>query len=113
MELKTTNKQVVEEYPWGLYVWQTPDGEILGDDEGNVMNVFCQKGDLKAIQKLAEAARYYGFPEGTPVWRSGQRRVTDEEFEEQKMRERLGLVADPLDIHAIREEEAARRHGRG
>lgn len=109
MELKTTGKRFIEEQPWGLYVWQTPDGEILGDDDGNIMNVFCMKGDRKAVAALADAARHYGHPEGKPVFWSGKRRISDEELEEQKMREKLGLVPDPLDIGAIRDEERARR----
>lgn len=111
MELKTTNKQVVDEYAYGMYVWQTPDGEILGDGD-NIMNVFCMKGDRKAIAALTEAARGYGFPEGQPVWWPGKRRVSDEEYEHQRMREQAGLVPDPLDWRAIQEEEKAlRQHG--
>ncbi len=107
---KTTNRQVVEEVPYGMYVWETPDGEVLGDGDGNVMNVFCMKNDRKAIAVLAEAAKYYGYPDGKPVWWSGKRRVNDEELEEQQMRERMGLVADPLDYGAIRDEMRSRRY---
>lgn len=104
MKLVTTNREMVEEVPYGMYVWEIEeDGEkkVLGDDEGNIMNVFCMKGDRKAIKALADAARYYGFPEGKPIWWSGKRRVTDEELEEQQMRERFGLTPDPLDYGAI------------
>lgn len=111
MRLKTTNKQFVEEQPWGLYVWRCPDGEVLGDDEGNIMNVFCMKGDRKAIAALADAARHYGFEEGQPEFWSGKRRISDEELEEQEMRARMGLVPDPLDIGAIRDEQRGRRNG--
>lgn len=111
--LKTTGRQVVEEVPYGMYVWQTPDGEVLGDGDGNIMNVFCMKGDQKSIRALAEAARHYGFPEGEAVWWSGKRRITDEEYEEQLARERMGLVADPLDYGAIKDEmRAQRQNGR-
>lgn len=106
--LKTTNREQVEEVPYGMYVWENPDGEVFGDDDGNVMNVFCMKGDRKAIESLIEAARYYNAGPGKPVWWSGKRRITDEELEEQKMREKLGLHADPLDIGAIRDEMRAR-----
>lgn len=108
--LKTTGKQVVEEVPYGMYVWQTPDGEVLGDDDGNVMNIFCMKGDRRAIAALTDAAKYYGFPEGKPVWWSGKRPISDEELAEQEMRERLGLVPDPLDYGAIRDEARAKRY---
>lgn len=95
-----------------MYVWRTPDGEVLGDDDGNVMNVFCIKGDRKALAALADAARHYGHPEGEPVWWSGKRRVTDEELEEQEMRGRMGLTPDPLDYGAIKDEmRAIKRDG--
>lgn len=106
---RTTNRQAVEEVPYGMYVWQTPDGEVLGDGDGNVMNVFCMKGDRKAINALADAARHYGYAEGTPVWWSGKRRINDEELEEQEVRERMGLVPDPLDYAAIKDEQIQRK----
>lgn len=110
--MRTTNRGLVEEVPYGMYVWRTPDGEVLGDDDGNIMNVFCMKGDRKAIDALTQAARHYGYPDGTPVWWTGKRRITDEELEEQEMRERLGLVADPLDYGAIKDEmRMKRQHG--
>lgn len=112
LNLKTTNRQQVEEVPYGMYVWECSDGEILGDDDGNVMNVFCMKGDRRAIAALADAARHYGFPEGRPVWWSGKRRVTDEELQEQEMREKLGLEPDPLSPAALRDELRAKKaHG--
>lgn len=107
MKLTTTNKTAVEEYSYGMYVWVTPEGWVVQDDDANVMNVFCMKGDRVMIAKLAEAAAYYGFPEGKPVWWSGRRRIDDEEFEHQIERERMGLVPDPFDIAAIKDEERA------
>lgn len=113
MELRTTNKSIVDEYEYGMYVWQTPDGEILGDGDGNIMNVFCMKGNNQAIAALRQAAKHYGFTEGKPVWWPGKRRISDEEYEHQKMREAAGLVPDPLDWRAIQEEERAlRQHGK-
>lgn len=109
---KTLNRQQVEEVPYGMYVWRLPDGEVLGDGDGNIMNVFCMKGDRKAIAAITDAARHYGFPEGAPEWWSGKRRITDEELEEQQMRERLGLIPDPLDIGALRDEARSKKaHG--
>jgi hypothetical protein len=112
-KLKTTNREVVDEYPYGMYVWRMPDGEVLGDDEGNFMNVFSTKNNPRAIKAITEAARAYGFPEGKAEWWPGKRRITDEEYEEQLAREAAGLVPDPLDIAAIRDEaKALRQHGR-
>lgn len=109
LNLNTTNREQVEEVPYGMYVWENPDGEIFSDDDGNVMNVFCMKGDRKAIQALIDAARHYGAGPGKPVWWSGKRRVTEEELEEQRLREKMGLVPDPLDYGALKDAEMAKR----
>jgi hypothetical protein len=106
MGLKTTNKEMIEDVPWGMYVWELPSGEILGDGDGNVMNVFVwERAHRPAARRaLAEAAKAYGFPEGTPVWWSGVRQIDDEELEHQIDRAKKGLVPDPLDIAAINED---------
>lgn len=109
MSFNTTNKQIVEEVPYGMYVWECPDGEVLGDDDGNVMNVFCMKGDRRAIDAITQAARHYGFPEGRAVWWSGKRPITDEELQEQQTREKLGMVPDPMDYGALRDEMRANK----
>lgn len=101
---KTLNKEVVEEVPYGMYVWECSDGEILGDGEGNIMNVFCMKDAPWAIKAITDAARHYGFPDGKPVWWTGKRRITDDELEEQKTRAKLGLEPDPLNYSAIKDE---------
>ena len=110
--LRTTNRQEVEEVPYGMYVWVSPEGDVFTDDDNNVMNVFCMKGDRQAIQALVEAARHYGAGPGKPMWWSGKRRITDEELQEQMTRERLGLEPDPLNPAALRDEARARHfHG--
>lgn len=112
MELKTNNRQVVEEVPYGMYVWETEDGEVLGDGDGNIMNVFCMKGDRTAIAAITDAARHYGYPDGKAVWWTGKRPITDEELQEQEMREKLGLEPDPLNYGAIRDEaRSSKQHG--
>lgn len=92
--------KLVEEVPYGIYVWEMPDGRWVGDDSGHYMNIFSLKGDRKKIQMLRDAARSYGITEGKPVFLSGQRPVTDEEYEEQLMRMKWGLVPDPQDAPA-------------
>lgn len=107
--LKTTNRQEVEEVPYGMYVWVNPEGEVFGDDDGNVMNVFCMKGDRRAIAAITEAARHYGAGEGKVMWWSGKRQINDEELQEQLMREKLGLEPDPLNPAAMRDEARAKK----
>lgn len=95
---KLNRTSVVDDIPFGLYVWEMPDGRIVGDDEGNWMNIPAQKGDRKRIAQITEAARYYGITEGKPKFLSGNTRVTDEEREEQELRMKWGLVPDKNDL---------------
>lgn len=114
--MKTTNRSKVRELPWGMLVWQTTDGQVFGDQDGNIMHVFCTDNDpikFEAAKKaLTDAARHYGAPEGKPVFWSGKRPISDEEYENQIARQAAGLVPDPLDIGAIRDEAEGLRHER-
>lgn len=107
MEITTTNKQVVDEFSWGVYVWEIEeDGEtkILGDN-GDFMLVRCTGSNHAECRKLiAEAAAHYGYPEGRPVFWSGVRPISDEEYEQQLERAKQGLTPDPFDIGAIQDE---------
>jgi hypothetical protein len=114
MTFKTTGKQIVEEVPYGMYVWETTkDGEtwIVQDDDENVMNVFCMKGDRRAIDAITQAAKYYGFPEGRAIWLSGKRRIDDEELEYQMAREAFGLEPDPHNVAALMDEARGKKNG--
>lgn len=103
MKLTPKNKQLVQEAKWGIYVWKCPDGEVLGDGDGNIMNVFCMEGDIEAMAALQNAAKHYGFTEGHAEFWPGRRRVTDEEFEAQQARAAAGLVPDELDVGVHRD----------
>lgn len=100
-----------------MMVWQCADGSFLGDDNGNFMHVFCTNQDhriMEAAKKaLTDAARAFGFPDGRPVFWAGRRPIDDEELERQLARADAGLVPDPLDIAAIREEERALKRQNG
>jgi hypothetical protein len=110
MSFKNTGKRIIEEVPYGMYVWECADGEIAGDGDGNIMNVFCMKGDRKAIEAITAAAKHYGYGDGKPIWWSGVRQINDEELAEQEARARLGLVPDPLDYGAIKDHERGLRN---
>lgn len=105
MELNTRKKPVViDELPFGVYVWQMPDGRWVGDEDGNFLNIAAMKGDKKRLAQLADAARAHGIEEGMPFFLSGHRQVDDEEYESQRQRMQWGLIPDPLDIAAINDE---------
>ena len=93
----------VEEVNYGLYLWQMPDDSIVMDENGGYLSIPSRRGDIVQIKKLKEVAKHYGLDEGKPIFFSGHRQVTDEEFEEQKARSDLGLVPDPQDMPAMME----------
>ena len=110
MELRTNRKSVVDEAPYGTYIWRMNDGTYLVDEEYRHLSVFCMRGDQKAIAALTREAKSLGFPNGSPEWVAGARQVSDEEYEEQEARQKMGLVADPLDFGAIQDQINASRN---
>ena len=102
------NVTEVEEVNYGLYLWQTPDGKLVADEDGNYLNIAAMKGDIRRINKLKAAAKSYGL-EGEPVWFSGHRQITEDEWNEQHQRMNLGLVPDELDVPAIKEDIEQKR----
>lgn len=105
MSNKRMKVKVVEESLKGVYLWQTVDGAVVADEEGNYLSIQSFKGDEQRIELLREAARQYGVAEGgKPLWMSGYRHVSDEEYEYQRQRMELGLIPDELDIAAFQEE---------
>lgn len=100
-----------------MWVWQMNDGSYAEDDDGNFMHVFVwdvrDPSVSEASKKaLAQAAKSFGFGDGRAVCWQGRRPIDDEQFVEQYRRMQAGLVPDPLDIAAIREEEQAlKRNG--
>ena len=115
--IKTTKRQQVRELPWGMWVWQCADGLTLANENGDIMYVFCSDQDpvrMAASKKaLTDAAYHYGYGEGgKAVFWSGKRPINDEELQHQLARAEAGLVPDPLDINAIREEAEGLRHER-
>ncbi|QAX95782.1 hypothetical protein SEA_TEUTSCH_46 [Streptomyces phage Teutsch] len=103
--MKKTNIQTVEEAAYGVYVWEMPNGQWVGDDEGNFLSIAAMKDDLKRLNELTEAARHYGIMVGKPLFLSGHRKVDDEEFEYQKQRQAFGLIPDENDIPALVSEQ--------
>lgn len=84
----------------GIYVWKTPEGKVVTDGNGNVMNIPARRGDITAISKITKAASFYGFPEGRAEFRAGQRRITDEEHSEQMDRMKQGYIPSETDLGA-------------
>ena len=94
----------VEEVNYGTYLWEMPDGSLVTDEDGGYMCIYAIKGDINKIKILKDFAKSHGIEEGKPIWFSGHRPVSNEEYEKQKQRMDWGLVADEWDIPALKED---------
>lgn len=104
--------RIVSETNQGIYVWQLPDGNFLAEGL-NVLSINSVRGDLQKMAEISRAAREYGYPDGTPVFVEGNRKISDEEFEIQYERMMNGLVPDPLDVGNYQDSvRDLRRYGR-
>lgn len=114
MKLTTTGKREIVEVPWGVYLWQMPDGSFVADDEKRFLMLRGTANDKRKEEIMREyVKREFGIEEGRPYFMHGNRPVTDEEYEEQRQRLLMGLTPDPLDVAAIREDRInAHKRGR-
>jgi hypothetical protein len=102
-QIGKTKVQVIEE-PFsnaGIYVWQLPSGKFFTDDEGNALSIESMKDDPSKIKELSDAARYNGQPEGKAVFFPNVRKISDEEYSEQKDRMMQGLIPSNNDLGAL------------
>jgi len=84
----------------GIYVWRLPNGEIVSDNSGNIMNIPSRAGDIEAMAKITRAAAHYGYPDGRPEFQPGVRRISDEEYSVQKDRMKQGYIPSETDLGA-------------
>jgi hypothetical protein len=96
--MKNLKTSVVEETTLGVFVWEMPDGRWVGDDNGNYLSIQGFKGDRTRVNVLTEVVKGYGIHTGSAKFLSGQRKINDEEYQEQIQRLNWGLTPDPLDI---------------
>jgi hypothetical protein len=101
MDLKRA--QIIEELPFGVYVWEV-DGKWVADDDGNWACIAAQKGDMKRMAELKNFVAYYGVTEGHPVFLSGHRPVTEDEYNTQRQRMEWGLLPDTEDVASLAED---------
>lgn len=111
MKITSLGKKEIQEVPWGVYLWQMPDGSFVGDGEGHFLMIASTRGNVERMRALRDAARDCGVTVGQPCFFQGNRIVTDEEYEEQKLRLKFGLTPDKWDVAAVEEDKrnASRR----
>lgn len=87
----------VKDRPWGIYVWEGPNGGYLADEDGNLFCIESKENDLARMSLLAREARAMGYPDGKPVWKHGYRKISEEEYDLQMERLERGQTPDPAD----------------
>lgn len=102
-QIGKTRVQVVEEpfSNYGIYVWQLPSGKFFTDGNGNALSIDSMKGDQSRIDLLQKEAAWNGQPDGKAVFFANVRKVSDEEYSEQKDRMSQGLIASETDLGAL------------
>ena len=95
--------QVIEEQfsLFGTYVWMKPNGKPFMDSDKNVLSIEGMKDDKSKIKELAEAAKYWGQPEGRAVFYPNMKKISDEEHSEQVDRMNQGLIPSMNDLGAV------------
>ena len=100
---KTT--EVQSDSPYGVCLWEMPDGGCLGDGE-RFLSLNGRVGDKNVEARMRKAVIHYmGDATGQPKWMPGRRQVSDMEYDVQNERFANGLIPD--------EAEAARQIMRG
>lgn len=101
--MKKSKASYVSETNIGIYVWRLPDGSYLADGL-DILSKTAVRGDIKAMGAISRAAAYHGYPDGTPEFQEGFRKISDEEFLIQLDRARKGLIPDTQDIGNYQDE---------
>lgn len=86
---------------FGTYVWHKPNGKAFTDGQGNALSIEGMKDDKARIKELADAAKYWGQPDGRAVFYPGMRKISDEEYSEQVDRMNQGLIPSMNDLGAV------------
>ena len=106
--LKKPRVTVVEENPgWGLYAWRKADGKLFMDEDHNLLNIPSRQYDMEKMAQIAKAAAHYGEPEGKPYFIPGVQRATDDEYEVQRERMKVGLLPTMNDFGAVADAKKA------
>lgn len=102
-QLGKTRVQVIEEpfSNYGIYVWQLPSGKFFTDGEGNALSIDSMKGDQTRIDLLQKEAAYNSQPDGKAVFFANVRKISDEEYSEQKDRMTQGFIPSETDLGAL------------
>ncbi len=100
MGKRLKNATVVQEDDFGVCLWRMPDGEYLGDGDGNFLSLQGRVYDVVVQEKMRKAAVHYmgeEASEGSFEWVAGARQISDSEHDDQMDRLLDGKIPDPVD----------------
>jgi hypothetical protein len=102
-QIGKTKVSVIEEpfSDYGIYVWQLRSGKVFTDDEGNALSIDSMRGDESRIALLRNEASWLGKPDGQAIFFANVRKISDEEYSEQKDRMSQGLIPSETDLGAF------------
>lgn len=102
-QIGDTKIKVIEENfsNYGTYVWMKPNNKPFMDSDKNVLSIEGMRDDKSRIKQLADAAAYWGQPEGRAVFFPNMKKISDEEHSEQVDRMKQGLIPSMNDLGAV------------
>lgn len=102
-QIGETRVKVIEENfsNYGTYVWMKPNGRPFMDSDKNVLSIEGMRDDKARIKELADAAAYWGQPEGRAMFFPNMKKISDEEYSEQIDRMNQGLIPNLNDLGAV------------
>lgn len=97
--LKTVGRTPIRETDLGIYVWQRAcNGKILANENGDVLNIPSEFGDITKMMALQKAAYYWCEKEGIdPAGKAvfwDCHRCTEEEYMQQVYDMENGILPD-------------------
>ena len=72
----------VRESDIGVYIWKLPNGNILANTDGEILNIPSEHGDITKMAELQRAATHFGYPDGQAVFEEVHR-CTEQEYQDQ------------------------------
>lgn len=104
-------------FDWGVYAWRMPDGKVLGNDQGDMLNIPSMKGDITKQRMLQNYVNHeLGIFKGEPYFMEGVMRLTEDEHQDQMQQMLEGKTPD-LDIATLADDARAKKqrekHGEG
>lgn len=97
MGLTSKRQLIVPESAYGVCVWEV-DGQYLSDEDGNFLSLEGRIHDRAIENKMREAAYYWlGESLGKPAWLNNARKISRDEWEDQKARLIAGQIPDEVE----------------